>query len=500
MGMVLNRFGMLNELRESIRRNETEYLDYRQFRLTAVIVHHPDDDELQETFMKNFQQWSQMTGRHFLFLTFIPIPNPFSRRSHDYSFNAKSLVTDPSFTIEDEQQVSPLLRKYFGLPSTGSYLMLTEDICSSNFTCIPITAGSIQQQLEIITDYCESPEEHSPSQFQDLVSQLKGQADSLSKSFLDILLDITALTSQPTDRFSKQYQREHLKEWYAEGKNRLEQVPSEDLDNLRFQLIQTLTIGLSKISGLNSLSPETIDAIDPSRHRHQRHNSLRHRFDSIFDSEEYNYCNPEGSLQNLSKYSQTLYISYYLFKKFIDNKQASAFDYSGLTTYLGKILENELHLSICQMLRQVLGIPMPNYYNLYCPQAGNTEVNTGRGSVARFNRYQPGSEEGIRRPQESVPTGILLHAYQTIRDGIIDGFYNPQYFQEVSDDLINLCLNFNNNCRNPADHLDYNSRLTYAKAQQYFDKFIQEFLPELEQIRHSLEPRQSHVYRHGMME
>ena len=67
MGYILNRFDRLMELKENPSST-------KQFKLTAVIVHDPKDKDLCDHIRDFFLQFAQITGKNFLFITFIQPP------------------------------------------------------------------------------------------------------------------------------------------------------------------------------------------------------------------------------------------------------------------------------------------------------------------------------------------------------------------------------------------------------------------------------------------
>lgn len=506
MGMIMNRFNMLSEMRDSMRSNKPEADRYRQFVLTGVVVHDPNDHKLRQLMQEKFFDWSRTTGPQFLFITFIPLP-PLMRVPCDYKFNRESLISEPSMTCEDEPQISSLLRRFFGLPASGSYLMLTENISSSSFSRIPIYAETIQQQFKTITAYCETSDSKSPASYQALLQQLEGLGGTLEKSFIDALINVTALSSSVTSHFCGLKQKKHIDAWfefemqkirhaledllikekYADQlfvENDIEQISEKEGQNEKmFQLFQDLAMGLKKIN---------------YRPFHRLSHNLfpqSSRNDIDIDNGADFDCN--ASL--LSEYSKDLYQSYLLLRGYVRDRCSTRFEYSGLTTYFGKILENELHLSVCQMLRQVHGIPMPKYFNIHCDEHEPVDINVGHGHFAHLNYYDPSQAcESINRRQMSVPVGLLLNAYKRVRQRVNNGDEGVirVFFREVSEDLVDFCMRFNNNYRNPTSHIDYNSRRTYKEARCEFSIFLSNYLPELARMRRQLEPEHITVYRH----
>ena len=81
-----------------------------------------------------------------------------------------------------------------GLPQFGSFLMLTENLCSNTFYKIPICSGTIEEQFALITRYCEDEfngVDHTPADFKKLLSALNAGEFSIMNSLLDVLIDFT---------------------------------------------------------------------------------------------------------------------------------------------------------------------------------------------------------------------------------------------------------------------------------------------------------------------
>ncbi len=72
--------------------------------------------------------------------------------------------------------------------------------------------------------------------------------------------------------------------------------------------------------------------------------------------------------------------------KDIENTSRDELDYSAFILYLGKIVETELNLSVCQMLRQSMGIDMPDFYNRYCYKTDKTIIPTENKDIP-LNKY-----------------------------------------------------------------------------------------------------------------
>ena len=141
MGFILNRFDKLMELKRNSSINE-------QFKLTAIIVHDPTDNDLKKHIRSHFLDFARFTGQRFLFITFIQPPKEYSdaigRGEYEY---AKLLICDPAQNADPESVIDPLIRDYYSLPEYGSYLVLAKKLSDHEVFKVPITTGSLPYQL-----------------------------------------------------------------------------------------------------------------------------------------------------------------------------------------------------------------------------------------------------------------------------------------------------------------------------------------------------------------
>lgn len=461
--MIMNRFNMLTQLRKDIMKTKEMGFDMKSFVLSGVVVHDTHDHNLIERMEKNFVKWAEMTGKHFLFITFIHPSTDWKNSSHchdGYWIDMDNLLTDSSFSKEDEERTMPLLRDFMDLPHSGSYLMLTDNICSNSFYKVPICAETIEEQFVLITKYCDEEFDgvnHSPADFQKLINALNAGEFSIMNSVLDVLIDFTSVTSNLVDN-GEEMKLEQLKQAdkvIDKLRNKLRNYQGDDFEDRLFNLFECMEIVFTKLFSRNH------SVLNPAF----RNAKAKH-----IKSEKY-----------MDKYSVKLYETYSLLSS-ITEKTAEDLDYSGLTIYLGKIVENELHLSVGQMIRWAMGIEMPTYYNKYCRLKKRVIVNSGDKKVDLNQAQSPSGSESC---QKSIPMGTLLYVYENM-------YYYPEEIypepdtdkmQELDSKLLSFLKNFCSSYRNPAGHLDSNSKHTYEGAKQDFDIFINNYLIQLYKIK-----------------
>lgn len=484
MGMFLNRFHMLKQLRDYINDKSTYNQDLNNLVLSGIVVHDPNDEDLIKHISNNFVKWAEMTGKHFLFITFIHPSEDWKESRHchkNWEIDMDNLMTDRSFSEEDENSTIPLLRNFMGLPENGSFLMLTDNLCSKTFFQIPISAETIENQFIQITKYCDEEAagaEHTPADFKQLLSILKYSETSIDKWIIDVLIDFESLKSPLIEHsfLSENANTEQLNHASAVIKNVrdvLHNYIGEDFEDKVFNLYEC-------IAYFNRLKSENENDF---RHGHRHHMAEGFEDDYYgWNSREYerHLWRNEWNLRQLDKYSLKLYKTYRLLSFVICNAPDNPdnLDYSGFTIYLGKIVENELNLSLGQMLRWAMNIDMPTYYNQYCADRGNIFITAGN-SRAYLNQRLSANGTQLK----SIPIGTLLWAYRSIPENHV---LRQDRITYLNEHLLAFLQNFSDNYRNPAGHIDNNSEITYRGAQYAFEKFLDHYLSQLYEIKSAL--------------
>lgn len=474
MGMFLNRFHMLKQLRDYINDKSTNNKDLNNLVLSGIIVHDPNDENLVKCVSNNFVKWAEMTGKHFLFITFIHPSEDWKRSKHchkNWEIDIDNLMTDSSFSEEDEKSTIPQLRNFLGLPENGSFLMLTDNLCSKTFFQIPISAETIEKQFIQITKYCDEEaagSEHTPADFKHLLNTLKYSEISIDKWIIDVLIDFESLISPFIEHnFLSEHanteQLNHANDVIKNVRDVMHNYIGEDFEDKVFNLYEC-------IAYFNRLKSKSENDF---RYGHLHHMAEDFEDDYYgWDSREY-----ECNLRHLDKYSLKLYKTYRLLS-FVIHNAPDNLDYSGFTIYLGKIVENELNLSLGQMLRWAMNIDMPTYYNQYCADRGNIFVTAGNSRAYLNQRL---TENGTQL--KSIPIGTLLWAYRSIPE---NHALMQDRITKLNERLLAFLQNFSDNYRNPAGHMDNDSERTYRGAQQAFEEFLNDYLYQLDEIKRNL--------------
>lgn len=465
---------MLKQLREYINNKSTYNKDLNNLVLSGIIVHDPNDEALVKCVSNNFVEWAETTGKHFLFITFITPSEDWKKSRHchkNWEIDIDNLITDSSFSEEDEKSTIPQLRDFLGLQKNGSFLMLTDNLCSNTFYQIPISAETIEKQFIQITKYCEEEAagaKHTPADFKQLLNALKYSEISIDKGIIDVLIDFESLISPFIERSflsenANTEQLNHANDVIKNVRDVLHNYIGEDFEYKVFNLYECIAY----FNRLKSISENDF------RYGHRPHMEEDLEDDYYgWDSREY-----EWNLRLLDKYSLKLYKTYRLLS-FVIRNAPDNLDYSGFTIYLGKIVENELNLSLGQMLRWAMDIDMPTYYNKYCAARGNIFVAAGNSRAYLNQRL---TESGAQL--KSIPIGTLLWAYRSIPE---NHYAIQERIKNLSNELLAFLQNFSDKYRNPAGHMDNDSENTYKGAQQAFEEFLDHYLYQLDKIKSAL--------------
>lgn len=495
MGMIMNRYAMLNELKNDLREGREHSYWAKNICLTGVIVHDAADDALKELLKRRFMIWAEMTGEHFLFITFVTPTSAWKRGPYgrkNYCFDNKALMMDPNQTDEDETIATALLRDYYGLPRRGSYMMLTDNLTSNLVTRLQVSADSIEEQLLMLTLYCEeeaSGVTHSPGDFSSLMGRLNGMEELLPRqeSFIDRLCNLTAWTTSLGGHFQGKEQRAAAEQEIERLRHELMHYDAEDYEERLFNFYEGVACWLMRSQNKRRLPPP----LPSFEYAAGNEENLLHKTSQPEGAmPEMVPIKEEGILENrrllpndfyMDDYSQKLYRTYNVLLRSFANHEDDL-DYSGLTIYLGKIVENETYLSLGQMLRYVMDIDMPEFFNKYCKKRGKVEVQAGRLKV---DLNKPIEKRGAAL--QSVPIGQLLCLYDYMVES--QGNY-PDLIEErfyyIDDELHDFLSEFARKCRNCASHVDTESEATYLRTKSRFDEFMTQHLMAMVDVRRYL--------------
>ncbi len=210
-------------------------------------------------------------------------------------------------------------------------------------------------------------------------------------------------------------------------------------------------------------------------------NQGQHTSEKIQKCENYNLLDGD---------SKTFWNTYSRLYYFIESKYRDELDYSAFILYLGKIVETELNLSVCQMLRQSMGIAMPLFYNKYCHTTNKVYIPTANQDIL-LNKYIYKPTDG-RKILEGVALGNLLHAYKTAIG--IEISYNPNWqvpnpenLENMPSEFLSLWEDFSK-VRNDAAHSRSVDIELYKTTEKFFEEFQDSYISRLYPIKKRLRP------------
>lgn len=481
MGMIMTRYNMLAKLRK-----ETSEGNVKKFELTALVVHDINDIAFKHLIEESFYRFCSLTGEKFLFITYI-VPNEKKKTKYNeqYIFKPEGLFFDKNCDEEIEKDVIPLIRKNFNIPDNGSYLVLFDDFGNTknnSYALIKTDKNTFLNQLNLITDYCET--DNSKKNYSNLIQELGGDLRNPEINFYSFILGLASLTSEFDSFF------EHINNQQKEAnifiqnfrdyiQKRIAEATEEIMDENSQSLLQLYNL-LSKGNIINSSNRQ---------HRRKSHTN-RHNpgygFNPGFDdlpSCDYNpnrfykliitledILNDHNSeFSHLSKsYFDNLINLLYAF----DNQYNT--DYSCFILYCAKIIEQELNLSLGQLIRKELGIPMPNCYNrVYYFLNQSFFVFTNYKDVD-FNRPLIQGKFEL----QYVPIGDLYYSLMSMNS------FNDN-FRPIDPRQLEVFKNFKN-YRNKCCHSHPIKKYDFEEAMGLFIEFCDTLLPLLCDIKRSL--------------
>lgn len=432
-----------------------------------------------------------MTGKKFLFITYV---KPDEKYKQDYSssyvFKPECLYYDSVHDTDIERDAISLIRNDFSIPETGSYMLLFDDFGNTennSFALIKTNKSSFVEQLVLITKYCEND---SPDKLYDkLIQDLGGEIRNPEINVFSTVLGIAATTSNLNDSF-KDIREQQINDAFSfvetQRNHILNPVEGQDCDSEDEDIIDSISQKLIVLYNLFS----KLKLSNPSQRRPQRafnshfgNRPPRGGYGMSFEDEYATFqlddylvvCLEEAFNIHYGEFSR---LSQDFFKSLIDLvhlRLNHPIYYSGVVIYCAQILEQELNLSIGQLIRERLGIPMPDFYNIVYFAKNNFYVKTNNKKVY-FNR--PLNPNLNNRTLQYVPIGDLLCSLEIMNYKYKD-FYalSPEHFYNID----SFRLLRNECCHSGTiDDFDLNA------VTNQFLYFCDYLLPELYEIKLSL--------------
>lgn len=465
MGMIVNSFDKFMKLKEDSR-------ILNRFKLTAIIVHDPNDTDFCNQIRNDFVDLASMTGMDFLFLTFIKPSVRYAKSLQSGTQKYAMYVGDPHVLYSDfENYMIPLLRKYFDITTEGSYLVFARNLMDTNYYKVKVSKKSLCKQFELLVDYCERSRTRlcydNDWNFQELIAALQAEKYVADEAMIDSILSVTSIISPACNGGM-----------YSEYVEKQQEIASETIRKAKHRLKNTCNTDEDQ-------SEEVINLYNVIESVNQR------VFDNPRPQTRYSKCLYYDKLDKTSRRFWNTYVWLSSAMNYAKPNELLELDYAASVIYLAKIFENELNLSVCQMMRYAMGIDMPEYYNRYCKLMRDVKIPTVTHYV-RINRYE---YNGRRQELAGVASGDLLCAYRTMLETINDyNFFDdydgwrvefPERFVTIPLKMESLWEDFVK-IRNKAAHTVKVRRQDYQEAIYLFDDFMHQYMQIIDYLKNKL--------------
>ena len=371
------------------------------------------------------------------------------------------MLMSDSNCSETDTIINPFLREYYELPEDGSFLVLAKKLSDRKAFRVPITTGSLPYQLMDCTSYCNHPQD-----FEGLKKKLKGESIIMNESFIETLLKLLSLTS-PSSRLDK----------YASCWSPQHEMARNAINEEKQKIID--------VSKPFSNDEDLTDRVL------RLYNLIEHVFVNVLNEVRYVNDNVRRctNYSMLAKKSKRFWNTYERLTRVIEEWDRDELDYSAFILYLGKIVETELNLSVCQMLRQAMGIEMPEYYNKYHPSIGDIFIptqnnfNTQQIKNIHLNNFY---RRCGQRKLKGVALGDLLHAYKTaVGLECSPDWYIPENIEEIPEDFLEIWYDLIPKRNNAAHSLEVDAD-SFEETEGLFNQFLIRFMPELSEMKNRL--------------
>ena len=460
MGLPISNFSTFLSLCDRQRDSGINKL-FSQFKLTVIVLGDPKDPEI----IDKFKTVNRMTGQDLLFITFTS--SPYHYRVNFREWNKYEELDDTTrdrlrqlndVSTIDDIGMADLARRFNLSPSHLPALIITNDLRAREAVVLRTTKEQISKQLVLLA--LEVAERNAPIDIRNL---------ELVKSSPDALLcDFRSSTSEIlTNAFGNIQLKENPNDQEAKDWN--DKAVNDSLQRLN-------TMDDTSETALAEREEELMDYATNRLVQAQRTSPTASNNRFVID---------ENKMQGIESDTLTTLRTYNLLTRQFVSKPENGlpedfkYDYSALSLYLSKVLENELAYSIVQQMRQVKGIPMPDYYCKLFKGKNDADykVKTASDKAVDLNKKQgrywgaPALGEMRMVYQKLAADGAPLYAFD---DVFMDYIWQPLIHER------NMAAH-----RNPIDWIRFDT--TY----NYFRRFIDEgYCNQLIEIKETLKPRE----------
>lgn len=404
---------------------------FSRYKVVAVVVHDPDDRSFKRKMKSSFERLHVTTGPEFAFITFINPSENWKQEHQDWMEDRERLAAgdgcdDPAFFHALQEQLE--------LPDSPC-LVLTDDLMSDSYLVLATSEDRFVEQMEEIGRFAEAREGRFPvlgSEFTAFMQTLgtvwvQRTADgrSLAANVAD-LVAVPALTGKGAvrERMAREDQKRRAQEYVRQKlhtlQNELERARDNTDEEAAADILSRLSDYMALIAREARIAPPY--AIGPAGLRREWSGRPFGNM-SDFLIRKSDCRGMEGFSWNcLMNYNRLLPLYFAPELAFersrvdLDFLAVEPFltDYSSLVICFCKAVEEEINASVVQLLRQLLGVDMPEYYRLFQKGLQDPECRVRtKGKTIKFN--QTGAQVGEDRfTDRTIPIGDFVYATRTL--------------------------------------------------------------------------------------
>lgn len=443
MGMYYNQFTMLYN-----RKHESAF---RRFRLTALLLHDPEDQEFKSCVLQQFDRLSTLTGDKMLFVSFVePKQEAFERYAFDIERGLRRMAFDRGM---DNDATVTLAMHMLGM-DLGVHLpciVLTNSLESRRYLLLPTSAYRFERQMEELAAFCRGqlePVDLNDDRLQRLVARLGGDGQPhLSQVVIGSgLMGLCAPQYSHDEDYAvsrdaqkvcarrRRYFVEQVRKFGQDLCGEEASVMERQYDGRNYRSIIESGRAASDLRLYEALvggddSPDG-DMEPDGGVTYASHDSFGYRVrgksGNMLDmliARRAPADVPSDAVHGVPSRALLIDIPPKLLPKCHIESRVLIKDYnrrvvkrremydrmSEIVQDLGLFAELELNLSVTQMLRNCMGVEMPKFYYRSCGKA--------RGKY----RYNYGTDGYVDMDQEVLTLGQILTAYNQMQMDIIKG-------------------------------------------------------------------------------
>jgi len=455
MGCPISRFSTLCDLAN----NQYVKQSFEQFKQIAIVLNDPRNLHFNKIMQKNFEGLDKETGKSFLFLSFIKRPYGWQPGYDPIDDGKKVLAADLS-TNETSMMYSFCQRADITTHNLPKILLL-KDLDATEYVALPTDTKNVCDHLVAIGQFCDEQDESisTDQMAQFLKSKMHGQPLSIgmtAEPISTILADLYAVAETKSSMYYHNAQR-----WQNEANERLynnyqNASPDKKEQALFNWMDYTAYCEKNKREKIQEPSPQL---------------NLQIPLEWIKGCE----------------YECKNYITWFneLSRKSLRNRLYNIpTDTTLYSRYLTKFVEIELNRSLVQHMRQVLGIPMPEYYCTYY------ETKHPNNYIIQLNNYDVSLNSYHKNHDDKYLINVsplsLIRAYQEMLN---TRYNNNINLNNYGQGFINIISQIAPSRNIGEHHDDLFSNVDIKQMYEAFICFLREYFPHMVELKKQLRPR-----------